>query len=103
MQEWEVRLDQIINSGVIGAYQYCKVDQIVLFNKDANVAWNYFTHVHFSSKYDTVAESVLLAHLLHYEMVGSSLFRSIRCGKKDLRIVFALPYLLVFGSIQIQK
>lgn len=61
MQEWEVRLDQIINSGVIGAYQYCKVDQIVLFNKDANVAWNYFTHVHFSSKYDTVAESVLLA------------------------------------------
>lgn len=61
MQEWEVRLDQLINSGVIGAYQYCKVDQIVLFNKDANVAWNYFTHVHFSSKYDTVAESVLLA------------------------------------------
>ena len=61
MQEWEVRLDQLINSGVIGAYQYCKVDQIVLFNKDANVAWNYFTHVHFSSKYDTVAESALLA------------------------------------------
>lgn len=61
MKEWEVRLDQLINSGVIGAYQYCKVDQIVLFNKDANVAWNYFTHVHFSSQYDTVAESVLLA------------------------------------------
>lgn len=61
MQEWEVRLEQLINSGVIGAYQYCKVDQIVLFNKDANVAWNYFTHVHFSSKYDTVAESALLA------------------------------------------
>ena len=61
MQEWEVRLDQLISSGVIGAYQYCKVDQIVLFNEDTNVAWNYFTHVHFSSKYDTVAESVLLA------------------------------------------
>lgn len=61
MKEWEVRLDQLINSGVIGAYQYCKVDQIVLFNKDANVAWNYFTHIHFSSQYDTVAESVLLA------------------------------------------
>lgn len=61
MQEWEVRLDQLINSGVIGVYQYCKVDQIVLFNKDANVAWNYFTHVHFSGKYDTVTESVLLA------------------------------------------
>ena len=60
MQEWEAKLDQLINSGVIGAYQYCKVDQIVLFNKDTNVAWNYFTHVHFSSKYDTVAESILL-------------------------------------------
>lgn len=60
MQEWEAKLDQLINSGVIGAYQYCRVDQIVLFNKDTNVAWNYFTHVYFSSKYDTVAESILL-------------------------------------------
>ena len=61
MKEWEVKLGQLTNSGVIGAYQHCKVDQIVLFNKDANVAWNYFTHVHFSSKYDTVAESASLA------------------------------------------
>ena len=42
-------------------------------------------------------------HLLHYEMDGSSLFRSIRCGKKHLRIVFVLLYLLVYGAIQIQK
>ena len=33
MQEWEVKLDQLTNSGVIGAYHYCKVDQIVLFDK----------------------------------------------------------------------
>ncbi len=60
MQEWEVKLDQLTNSGVIGTYQYCEVDQIVLLDEGGNSAWNYFTHVHFSSKYDTVAESVLL-------------------------------------------
>lgn len=60
MQEWEVKLDQLTNSGVIGAYHYCKVDQIVLFDKKAGIAWNYFTHVHFSSSYDSAAESTLL-------------------------------------------
>lgn len=61
MQEWEVKLNQLTNSGVIGTYQYCKVDQIVLLDVGGNIAWNYFTHVHFTSKYDTVTESVLLA------------------------------------------
>lgn len=60
MQEWEVKLDQLTNSGVIGAYHYCKVDQIVLFDKKTGIAWNYFTHVHFSSSYDTETESTLL-------------------------------------------
>ena len=60
MQEWEVKLDQLTNSGVIGAYHYCKVDQIVLFDKKTGIAWNYFTHVHFSSSYDSAAESTLL-------------------------------------------
>lgn len=60
MQEWEVKLDQLTNSGVIGAYHYCKVDQIVLFDKKIGIAWNYFTHVHFSSSYDSAAESTLL-------------------------------------------
>ena len=47
MQEWEVKLEQLTNSGVIGLYQYCKVDQIVLLDKETNIAWNYFTNVHF--------------------------------------------------------
>lgn len=60
MQEWEVKLDQLTNSGVIGAYHYCKVNQIVLFDKKTGIAWNYFTHVHFSGSYDTETESTLL-------------------------------------------
>ena len=60
MQEWEVKLEQLTNSGVIGLYQYCKVDQIVLLDKETNIAWNYFTNVHFSSSYDTATESTLL-------------------------------------------
>ena len=61
MQEWEVKLDQLTNSGVIGTYQYCEVDQIVLLDEGGNSAWNYFTHVHFSSKYDTVAKKAAAA------------------------------------------
>lgn len=60
MQEWEVKLDQLTNSGVIGAYQYCKVDQVVLLDKSKDVAWNYFTHIHFSSEYTAASESNLI-------------------------------------------
>lgn len=60
MQEWEIKLEQLINSDVIGNYQYCKVDQIVLFDKENQIAWNYFTHIHFSSGFSTAVESVLL-------------------------------------------
>ena len=60
MQEWKGKLDQLANGGVIGTYLYCKVDQIVLLDKGSNIAWNYFTHVHFSNVYNTTAESVLL-------------------------------------------
>ena len=60
MQEWEVELEKLISSGVIGTYHYCKVDQIVLLDKKTGIAWNYFTHVHFSSSYDSAAESTLL-------------------------------------------
>lgn len=60
MQEWEVKLDQLTNSSVIGAYQYCKVDQVVLLDKSKDVAWNYFTHIHFSSEYTAASESNLI-------------------------------------------
>ena len=60
MQEWKVKLDQLTNSGVIGAYQYCKVDQVVLLDKSNDVAWNYFTHIHFSSEYTAASESNLI-------------------------------------------
>lgn len=60
MQEWEFKLDQLTNSGVIGAYQYCKVDQVVLLDKSKDVAWNYFTHIHFSSEYTAASESNLI-------------------------------------------
>lgn len=60
MQEWEIKLDQLINGDIIGTYQYCKVDQVVLLERDKEIAWNYFTHVHFSSNYSIAAESVLL-------------------------------------------
>lgn len=60
MQEWEVKLDQLTNSGIIGVYQYCKVDQVVLLDKSEDVAWNYFTHIHFSSEYTAASESNLI-------------------------------------------
>ena len=60
MQEWEIRLQQLTDSGVIGTYQYCKVDQVVLEDKSTGTAWNYFSHIHFSGKYTAASESSLI-------------------------------------------
>ena len=60
MQEWEIRLEQLTDSGVIGTYQYCKVDQVVLEDRSTGAAWNYFIHIHFSNKYTAASESSLI-------------------------------------------
>ena len=60
MYNWEQNLERLLDSGSIGIYQCCQVDQIVILDRKSNIAWNYFTHVHFSKEYTTEAESVLL-------------------------------------------
>lgn len=60
MCNWERALELLIDSGSIGVYRYCQVNQIVLHDMLSNVAWNYFTNVHFSSGYIDKMESTLL-------------------------------------------
>ena len=60
MYNWEQSLERLLDSGSIGIYQCCQVDQIVILDMKSNTAWNYFTHVHFSKKYTAETESTLL-------------------------------------------
>ena len=60
MYNWEQSLSLLLDSGSTGIYKYCKVDQIVLLDTKSNTAWNFFTHVMFSSEYISEAESILL-------------------------------------------
>lgn len=48
---WERDLYVLLNSKSTGNYKYCYVDQFVLLDRKTSIAWNYFTHVHFSKKY----------------------------------------------------
>ena len=60
MCDWKQTLEYLLYSGSIGIYRCCQVDQIVLLDVKTNIAWNYFTHVHFAGKHNTEKESVLL-------------------------------------------
>lgn len=60
MYNWEQTLERLLDSGSIGIFQCCQVDQVVLLDQASNTAWNYFTHVYFSGKYTTEMESELL-------------------------------------------
>ena len=57
---WEQDLDKLLNSDAFGFYQYGQVNQIVLLDKKEKIAWNYFTHIHFSKTYTAEKESRLL-------------------------------------------
>lgn len=54
---WERDLYVLLNSKSTGNYKYCYVDQFVLLDRKTSIAWNYFTHVHFSKKYKAEEDS----------------------------------------------
>ena len=54
---WERDLYVLLNSKSTGNYKYCYVDQFVLLDRKTGIAWNYFTHVHFSKKYKAEEDS----------------------------------------------
>lgn len=60
MPNWKQSLQLLLDSGSVGTYQYCTVDQIVIEDQSTKVGWNYFTHVTFSSEYTSKSESQLL-------------------------------------------
>lgn len=95
---WERDLYVLLNSKSTGNYKYCYVDQFVLLDRKTGIAWNYFTHVHFSKKYKAEEDSTpyqdcrlkttinknrgLILFASHYIMTKENFWHCVPCYNK---------------------
>ena len=47
----KIELSLLLKYGNIGFYSHCKVEQIVLINKENQKTYNFFTHINFEKNY----------------------------------------------------
>ena len=46
-------IQMLLTAGNVGYFSYCKIDQVVLLNKNDRTITNFFTHIHISEKYQS--------------------------------------------------
>lgn len=60
MKEKCMEIKALLKEGAVGNYSYCEIIQVILYEKEKNEYWNYFTHLSFSCRFQKGTERIWL-------------------------------------------